>query len=62
MDIHPLTNHDIANARAGETARRARVGEHSLVREQKRSIVNAFSFARRIRRRRAVAAAQIRAT
>jgi len=62
MDIHPLTNHDIARARAIERVQRApRDARRSAEADEKPSVEPRLRFFRRIRRRRATAATQPRA-
>ena len=61
MDIHPFTNHDIANGRVAETVYRVRGAQPSVQRSPKRSVEPGLRFFRRFRRRRAAAAAQPRA-
>lgn len=61
MDIHPFTNHDIAKARAAETAHRIRDAQRRVESSQKPRFEPEWSILRRLRRRRAVTATQPRA-
>jgi hypothetical protein len=62
MDIHPFTNHDIAKARAAETVHRVRDARRRVESDLKPPLEGNWSAFRRLRRRRAAATTQLRAT